>query len=154
MKVELLYFDGCPSWLDALENLRAAVPGDLQIRLVRIETLEQAVAERFTGSPTIRVDGRDLFPASNGDFGLACRVYATPAGLNGAPTADMVRAALHGRRVGQSTQSRQTTSQNASYIHSGRGRYPPHYGMTDQTQTMGAAVDAQLPREIQSPKDC
>src|ERR687898_687889 len=35
---------------------------------------EQAVAERFAGSPTIRVDGEDLFPIDDPP-GLNCRVY-------------------------------------------------------------------------------
>ena len=94
MKVEILYFDGCPSWQSALENVRAALGEDQVIDLVRIETPEQAAAERFAGSPTIRVDGRDLFPAEDGVYALACRVYQTPDGMTGAPTPAMISAAL------------------------------------------------------------
>lgn len=48
---------------------------------------EQAQRERFLGSPTIRVDGRDIEPgaAARTDYGLKCRIYQTPAGLSGLP---------------------------------------------------------------------
>jgi hypothetical protein len=41
------------------------------------------------------VNGRDLFPTEEReDWRLGCRVYATPKGLKGFPTADMIRAKL------------------------------------------------------------
>ena len=56
---------------------------------------EEARRLRFPGSPTFRVDERDLFPASEReDWRLGCRVYATPEGLKGSPTAEMLREAL------------------------------------------------------------
>jgi hypothetical protein len=94
MKVELLYFDGCPSWQDALANLRAVLGDGRDIRLMKVETTEQAEAERFAGSPTIRVDGRDIFPVGDEQYALACRVYDTPQGASGSPTVEMIRAAL------------------------------------------------------------
>jgi hypothetical protein len=52
------------------------------------------------GSPTIRIDGRDLFPVANrAGYALGCRMYATPDGLKGSPTAEMVRAALAERNL-------------------------------------------------------
>jgi hypothetical protein len=56
---------------------------------------EEARRLQFPGSPTFRVDERDLFPASEReDWRLGCRVYATPEGLKGSPTAEMLREAL------------------------------------------------------------
>ena len=47
-----------------------------------MNTDEEADWLRFPGSPTIRVDGEDLFPApGREDCWLGCRVYATPEGL-------------------------------------------------------------------------
>jgi len=62
-------------------------------------TEEQAVAEGFAGSPTIRVDGEDLFPAQRRDetHALSCRIYASPEGPKDHPTEAMVRAALRER---------------------------------------------------------
>jgi hypothetical protein len=80
LTVELLYWDGCPSHPQALAELRAALDAlgraDLEIALRRIETEEQAHAERFIGSPTIRVGGTDpLPPPADEPSGLNCRVY-------------------------------------------------------------------------------
>ena len=56
----------------------------------------------FPGSPTILVNGEDLFPAERGDARAAsCRIYATPEGPKNHPSAAMVREAL-AERSGQS----------------------------------------------------
>jgi hypothetical protein len=80
MKVELLWWDGCPSHPEALADLREALrqEGLDPDTLVRREVTsdEQAARERFPGSPTIRIDGRDALPAPEGrPFSLTCRVY-------------------------------------------------------------------------------
>jgi hypothetical protein len=65
MKVELLYFDGCPSHerlLPRLRELVAEAGPDGQVELRRVETIDEAERERFLGSPTVRVDGRDVDP--------------------------------------------------------------------------------------------
>jgi hypothetical protein len=99
MKIELLYFDDCPSWQTALDDLRAVLsdmglPGE--VRLTRVETDVEAIESRFVGSPTIRVNGDDLFPTGSEDYALGCRVYVTPDGLRGWPTPGMLREALSG----------------------------------------------------------
>ena len=102
MKVELLYFDGCPSYTVTEARLQYVLAErglDTGIDLVRVETEEEAHRLRFPGSPTIRVDGRDLFPTGEErDGALGCRIYKTPEGLAGAPTVGMVGQAL-GRGV-------------------------------------------------------
>jgi hypothetical protein len=99
MKVELLWWDGCPSWPGALEELKT-VMGELGIdpeavELREVTSDEEAERERFAGSPTIRVDGRDVVPANGEPIGLACRVYRLRDGRP-SPTPDPadVRAAL------------------------------------------------------------
>lgn len=97
MKVELLYFEDCPSWQTGLDNLRAALSAsDIEagIKLVRVEAPEAAIEQQFMGSPTIRVDGQDLFPVEGADYALGCRVYQTPEGMRGWPTVAMIRAAF------------------------------------------------------------
>lgn len=85
VRVEVLYLEGCPSHQAFLPHLRwllhdAGVTAPLQ--LVRIESSEHAVRERFLGSPTVRIDGVDVDPTATGrtDFGLACRLYRHPDG--------------------------------------------------------------------------
>lgn len=95
--VELLYFDGCPSHarlLPVVERLAAEAGAELRVRAV--ETLEAAAAERFLGSPTLRVDGLDVEPGAEAreDFGLKCRIYRSDEGQAGVPPERWVRAAL------------------------------------------------------------
>jgi hypothetical protein len=98
MKVEILYFDGCPTYPRTEEALRRVLAGEgvrVDVELVAVNTDEEAQDLRFPGSPTIRVDGEDLFPApERAGYALGCRMYATPQGLRGSPTPTMLRAAL------------------------------------------------------------
>jgi hypothetical protein len=60
-----------------------------------------AAAWRFPGSPTIRIDGRDVDPsyADPGDYTPRCRIYWTADGLRGLPERGWVEEAL--RRAGR-----------------------------------------------------
>ena len=58
---------------------------------------EQAIAEGFAGSPTIRVDGEDLFPIDDPP-GLNCRVYRLADGrYSPTPDPDELRERLRSR---------------------------------------------------------
>ena len=96
-KVEILYFDDCPSWVDAqslLEQVLREAGRSPQIELIRVETQEEAEQNKFVGSPTIRINGEDLFPTGQTQFALGCRVYQTPNGFKGVPTEDMLKEQL------------------------------------------------------------
>jgi hypothetical protein len=93
VRVELLYFDGCPNWTVADERLTEALRTAghaVSVERCRVETVEEAEDLGFLGSPTIRIDGTDPFASGAEQVGLACRVYATPAGLSGSPTTDQL----------------------------------------------------------------
>jgi hypothetical protein len=99
MKVELLYFDGCPSYAELLPRLRELLASegvDEEVELRRVESPEEAEHERFLGSPTVRIDGQDVDPSAKdrGDFGLECRLYGTGKGLLRTPPEAWIRAAL------------------------------------------------------------
>jgi hypothetical protein len=99
VQVELLYFDGCPNaevFLPRLRELLAEAGIQEPVRQRRVESVQDAERERFLGSPTVRVDGRDVDPATStrDDFGLKCRIYRTPAGMAGTPPEEWVRHAL------------------------------------------------------------
>jgi hypothetical protein len=92
MTVELLWWEGCPSYPRALEELRAVLrdegldPDVVELREVGSD--EQAERERFAGSPTIRIDGEDVVPPGDGEpVGLTCRVYRLRDGRT-SPTPD------------------------------------------------------------------
>ncbi len=93
MRVELLWWDGCPSYPEALEDLKRVLREEgldaESVELVEIETDEQAEREHFFGSPTIRIDGEDAIPPGEGDpVGLSCRVYRLRDGRS-SPTPDV-----------------------------------------------------------------
>lgn len=91
----LLYFDGCPSWRLAGQRLRElAVELDLTITRQKVEAPKAAARWDFRGSPTILVDGHDVFASGDEPVGLSCRIYQTPRGSSGAPTVDQLRHAL------------------------------------------------------------
>ena len=104
MKVEILYFNGCPTYETATKTLRAILAEkglESDIELVAVNSDAEALRLKFPGSPTIRIDGRDLFPApEREDWRLGCRVYATPEGLSGSPSAEMLREALKTKGAG------------------------------------------------------
>lgn len=98
MKVELLYFEGCPNADLAEQDLRQALVEEkieAEITSVCVEDDEESQRMRFPGSPTIRIDGEDAFPVDTREsWLLTCRTYATPEGLRGAPTVEMLRSVL------------------------------------------------------------
>lgn len=96
MDITLLYFDDCPNWKVADERLTAiaAERADLTVTRRLVDTVEEAERVGFHGSPSILVDGVDIFAEPDAGVGLSCRVYRTPDGLAGAPTMEQLRAAL------------------------------------------------------------
>ena len=102
MDVTLLYFENCPNWRIADQRLAviAAERPDVVLSRHRVETVEEADRWGFHGSPSILVDGVDVFAEPGAAVGLSCRVYRTPDGLAGAPTMEQLRAALGRDRGG------------------------------------------------------
>ncbi|MEV8250341.1 thioredoxin family protein [Microbacterium sp. NPDC076768] len=96
MDVTLLYFDGCPNWKVADERLQllATERPDITIHHQLVESAEEAVQLRFFGSPSIRMDGVDLFVEPDASVGLTCRRYPTPTGYAGAPTLEQLRTVV------------------------------------------------------------
>ena len=99
MTIELLYFDGCPNHEALLAHVRELVDQvepvpDVVLR--RIADDRAAQRERFLGSPTVRVDGHDIEPGADqrDDYGMKCRLYATPTGLAGVPEDEWLLRAL------------------------------------------------------------
>ena len=94
-EVTLLYFDGCPSWQLADQRLRElAGESDLLVTRRKVETPEAAAKWGFRGSPTVLVDGQDVFAVGDEPVGLSCRIYQTPDGPAGAPTLQQLREAV------------------------------------------------------------
>lgn len=95
LTIDLLYFDHCPSyrqaWNDILDVL-VEEKMDASVRLVAVEDMDRAQDLRFAGSPTIKVNGVDL-EEYQGDGVIACRVYKENDG-KGWPSKDLLRDRL------------------------------------------------------------
>jgi hypothetical protein len=102
MTVELLWWDGCPSHPETLADLERILREEgigAELRRVEIESDEQARREHFPGSPTIRVDGEDIFPLEESEpYSLTCRIYHLRNGrVSPTPDPEDLREAL--RRI-------------------------------------------------------
>lgn len=98
--VEVLTFAGCPHAEPALELVQRVVDEtgvSATVRRVDVPDAEAATAQRFLGSPTIRVNGRDIEPGvgERDEYVLSCRVYRTERGLRGEPDERWLRDALN-----------------------------------------------------------
>ena len=98
MKIEFLYFEDCPSHEDALGRVKQVVAEEgvtADIAVIQVETHEQAQTHRFTGSPTIRFNGRDIDPPpADAQYSLACRAYRLRDGrISPLPSLEMIRTA-------------------------------------------------------------
>lgn len=82
LSIELLTIASCPHVSEAGNLTKEVVEAfgiDAAIQEVVVESEEQAVALGFSGSPTLRVNGRDVFPLQSQPT-LACRVYPNGQG--------------------------------------------------------------------------
>ena len=98
MKIDVLYFEGCPNHRPA-EELAAAVVGELgvtaEINQVPVSDAAEAERLRFFGSPSIQVNGVDIDPETRDrtDYAFSCRVY----GASGLPPRQMLIDAIRDR---------------------------------------------------------
>lgn len=95
MKVDVLFFQGCPNHDATVTLVRDVVRmlgTDVEISEIEVKGQEDATRLRFLGSPTVQVDGEDIEPArrGNAEYMLSCRLY----GRSGVPSRALIEAAL------------------------------------------------------------
>ena len=99
MKTELLYFDDCPSYKLALDNLKRALQLERlpdEVEMIEVADPADAQAKRFIGSPSIRIDGIDVEgpDAETRGYASGCRVYTGDGRTVGWPSVDRIRQPL------------------------------------------------------------
>jgi hypothetical protein len=99
VRIDFLFWRGCPSHPEARELLQDVLDQrGIEAEVVEREVATQAEADElaFPGSPTIRVDGRDVDPAgASARPALNCRIYHLPDGrVSPVPTREQLEEAL------------------------------------------------------------
>lgn len=99
MRIELFHWEGCPSTDEARELLEQVLADrglDGAVELHEVTTQAEAEELRFPGSPTIRIDGRDVDPeGAEGRPALNCRIYKLPDGrISPVPAREQLEEAL------------------------------------------------------------
>jgi hypothetical protein len=106
MNVELLYFERCPhyaSFARHLEELLASRGVSEPATQTEVRDAEHAIQLRFLGSPSVRINGSDIDESSidRSDFGMQCRLYATPTGFQGTPPDELLVEAIRCAMLGE-----------------------------------------------------
>ena len=96
MQIDILYFAGCPNHAPTVvrvQQVLADLGMQAEVQQIHVASVEDAVQQRFLGSPTVRVNGVDVDPSAHDrtDYSLSCRVYH---GMDGVPSASLLRAAF------------------------------------------------------------
>jgi hypothetical protein len=104
VKVEVLYVADCPTHRAAVKLVKqvlAAEGVDAEIHEVLVRDEGMANKLGFCGSPTIRINGRDVVGESQDarSFALSCRLYPGSKQV-GLPLAEMVHRAVLKARQG------------------------------------------------------
>jgi len=99
MNIEVLYFEGCPNHLPAIEMVRESLKSlgrQDEIHQVEVHTQADAEAVAFVGSPSIRINGADIEPWARTAkaFGLSCRTYLDGSCRSGVPSRELLRRAI------------------------------------------------------------
>jgi hypothetical protein len=102
MRVELLYWDGDPSYMTVRQRLVEVLTEDAfetPIQMIAVNSAADAELLEFAGSPTIRIDGADIHPGGAGGVGLRLRSYPADEALDGPSSEPMPGKRLIRRAV-------------------------------------------------------
>lgn len=84
MVIEVFYVPGCPNHQAAMDQLRSVLRiASISVPIQEVAINDEATARqiKFPGSPTVRIDGRDVESNPQASYGLACRLYSNGSGV-------------------------------------------------------------------------
>jgi thioredoxin family protein len=99
MKIEILYFEGCPNHELAVERVQEILREEgISADVVEVNVNDSRIAHEigFLGTPTVRVNGLDAEPSATAarEYGIICRTYAAGGRREGVPSREMLRTAI------------------------------------------------------------
>jgi len=103
IRVEILTFENCPNAKTARERVLQALEAEaLDAAIVEVAVDTPALAHKlgFLGSPSVRVNGRDVENGTDRPdaYGLMCRMYRDGPHTIGSPPLTIIRNALRAAR--------------------------------------------------------
>jgi len=103
--IEFQYFDGCPNARATLKNLTDLVAEGIfegeGVRITLVPSMDQAAQLNFQGSPTILVDGVDIYTGTKpSGYSYNCRVYVLDGRRTGVLSKDYIKARVDALRRG------------------------------------------------------
>ncbi len=107
VKIEVLYVAECPSYPAAVKLVKGVLAAEglaTEVHEVLVRDEGMASELRFLGSPTIRINGRDVAEVAQKvqSFALSCRLYPGSEQV-GLPPAEMIHRAVIEARQGDET---------------------------------------------------
>jgi hypothetical protein len=93
MRIEVLYVPGCPNYVPAVERVQQVLASEslhVDVHGIPVNSETEAQVLHFPGSPTIRINGKDVEPQQTPPS-LSCRLYASQSGI---PSEAVLHAAV------------------------------------------------------------
>jgi hypothetical protein len=96
--IEILHTDECPFWEETLRLIEKAVTESgmkIHVKTTRISSVAEAKRLGFPGSPTVRINGVDVDPATRETEGyMGCRIYRYQDRMFEYPPEAMIKSAI------------------------------------------------------------
>lgn len=99
VQIQILYFPDCPIYKELKKLVKEVVQElgiDTDLELINIQTKEDTEKYHFTGSPGLRINGKDIDPLTKDAPVVlkSCKIYRTEEGMKMIPTKKMIKDAL------------------------------------------------------------
>lgn len=99
LNIQFLFYKECPSYKLAYINLEEALKEEEieeWIQIIKVENEQEAKNLQLSGSPTIRINGIDIDPASinTKNYGIHCRNYSINGKSTGWPDKVLIKQAI------------------------------------------------------------
>jgi mercuric ion transport protein len=119
MKVEVLYFEGCPNHAPTVERVREALQSENEtadVQEIEVRTQGEAESLGFLGSPSVRINGLDIEPEARSlkSYGLSCRTCLDGPTRSGVPSSELIRLALSEQRASHDSCCQTNTAGSAT----------------------------------------
>jgi len=99
LRILLVYHEKCPNFKNVLKDLKDALTEEktnAQIQIVKLSNLQEAKNLHIVGSPTIRINNKDIDPSikKSSNYSLKCRSYFYHGKITASPPKEFIIEAI------------------------------------------------------------